>query len=168
VLVFEGAQGLLLSEKHGVMPFCTPSDPGSSIPAAYCNSLGVTSIDIVYVTRAYATRHGAGPLVGEEAISEQLLDNTGETNVMNTHQGPFRKSWNLQASFKAIDMDYQMFAEVIDEKSGVAVSAMVTCLDQLASNVRSDTLSHIMNELQLDYYYLSMGPSRKSTVLVGG
>lgn len=168
VLVFEGAQGLLLSEKHGVMPYCTPSDPGSSIPAAYCNSIGVTATDIVYVTRAYATRHGAGPLPGEEVISEELINHTGETNVMNTHQGPFRKSWNLQAAFKAIEMDYQMFAEVIDPKIGVAVGAMITCLDQVSADVRNDTLAHIIDELQLDYYYLSMGPSRRHTVLVGG
>jgi adenylosuccinate synthase len=71
-VLFEGAQGALLDIDHGTYPFVTSSNP---IAGAACVGAGVgpKDIDEVWgVTKAYATRVGAGPFPSE------LDDDTGE------------------------------------------------------------------------------------------
>jgi adenylosuccinate synthase len=71
-VLFEGAQGALLDIDHGTYPFVTSSNP---IAGAACVGAGVgpKDIDEVWgVTKAYATRVGAGPFPSE------LDDETGE------------------------------------------------------------------------------------------
>src|SRR5205823_8869567 len=71
-VLFEGAQGCLLDLDHGTYPYVTSS---STIAAGACQSAGIgpTAIDaVVGITKAYATRVGAGPFPTE------LLDATGE------------------------------------------------------------------------------------------
>src|SRR5216110_1319506 len=72
MVVFEGAQGALLDIHHGTYPFVTSSNP---VAGAACIGAGVgpKDIDEVWgVTKAYATRVGAGPFPTE------LDDETGE------------------------------------------------------------------------------------------
>src|SRR5262249_11755647 len=60
-VLFEGAQGCLLDLDHGTYPYVTSS---STIAAGACQSAGIgpTAIDaVVGITKAYATRVGAGP-----------------------------------------------------------------------------------------------------------
>jgi adenylosuccinate synthase len=64
-VIFEGAQGTLLDIDHGTYPFVTSSNP---VAAAACTGTGVgpKDIDEVWgVTKAYATRVGAGPFPTE-------------------------------------------------------------------------------------------------------
>jgi adenylosuccinate synthase len=64
-VLFEGAQGCLLDLDHGTYPYVTSS---STIAAGACQSAGVgpTAIDaVVGITKAYATRVGAGPFLTE-------------------------------------------------------------------------------------------------------
>jgi adenylosuccinate synthase len=64
-VVFEGAQGTLLDIDHGTYPFVTSSNP---VAAAACTGTGVgpKDIDEVWgVSKAYATRVGAGPFPTE-------------------------------------------------------------------------------------------------------
>jgi adenylosuccinate synthase len=64
-VLFEGAQGCLLDLDHGTYPYVTSS---STIAAGACQSAGVgpTQIDsVVGITKAYATRVGAGPFPTE-------------------------------------------------------------------------------------------------------
>jgi adenylosuccinate synthase len=64
-VLFEGAQGCLLDLDHGTYPYVTSS---STIAAGACQSagLGPTAIDaVVGITKAYATRVGAGPFPTE-------------------------------------------------------------------------------------------------------
>ena len=71
-MLFEGAQGTLLDIDHGTYPFVTSSNP---VAGAACVGAGVgpKDIDEVWgVTKAYATRVGAGPFPTE------LDDETGE------------------------------------------------------------------------------------------
>jgi len=51
-----------------------------------CSDCGIEDIEIVYVTRAYMTRHGAGPFP-HESIN---LDFEDKTNVPNQYQGSMR------------------------------------------------------------------------------
>jgi adenylosuccinate synthase len=64
-VLFEGAQGCLLDLDHGTYPYVTSS---STIAAGACQSagLGPTAVDaVVGITKAYATRVGAGPFPTE-------------------------------------------------------------------------------------------------------
>ena len=71
-VLFEGAQGTLLDIDHGTYPFVTSSNPVSA-SAATGTGAGPKDLDEIWgVTKAYATRVGAGPFPTE------LEDETGE------------------------------------------------------------------------------------------
>jgi adenylosuccinate synthase len=79
-VLFEGAQGTLLDIDHGTYPFVTSSNP---VAGAACVGAGVgpKDIDEVWgVTKAYATRVGAGPFPTEldDEIGEGLRQTGGE------------------------------------------------------------------------------------------
>jgi adenylosuccinate synthase len=64
-VLFEGAQGTLLDVDHGTYPFVTSS---STLAGGACTGLGIgpTEIDsVVGISKAYATRVGAGPFPTE-------------------------------------------------------------------------------------------------------
>ena len=72
LVLFEGAQGALLDIDHGTYPFVTSSNP---IAGAACVGAGVgpKDIDEIWgVTKAYATRVGAGPFPTE--LHDELGD----------------------------------------------------------------------------------------------
>lgn len=92
--VFEGAQGLLLSERNTHwFPHLTPSDTGVTNAMKILDSVEdqdmIDTCDVMYVTRPYITRHGAGPLPFEIG-TEPLYDATDATNVPNEWQGTIR------------------------------------------------------------------------------
>ena len=64
-VVFEGAQGTLLDIDHGTYPFVTSSNPVAG-SAATGTGAGPKDLDEIWgVTKAYATRVGAGPFPTE-------------------------------------------------------------------------------------------------------
>jgi adenylosuccinate synthase len=77
-VLFEGAQGCLLDLDHGTYPYVTSS---STIAAGACQSAGIgpTAIDaVVGITKAYATRVGAGPFPTElHGVAGDLLRTAG-------------------------------------------------------------------------------------------
>jgi len=92
-VLFEGAQGTLLDIDHGTYPFVTSSNP---VAGAACVGAGVgpKDIDEVWgVTKAYATRVGAGPFPTEldDALGEQLRTRGGEFGT--TTGRPRRTGW---------------------------------------------------------------------------
>ena len=79
-VIFEGAQATMLDLDHGTYPFVTSSNP---IAGAACVGAGVgpTDIDAVWgVTKAYATRVGAGPFPTEldDDVGAHLRERGGE------------------------------------------------------------------------------------------
>ena len=75
-ILFEGAQGALLDVDHGTYPYVTSSNTtaGSSATGA---GIGPCHIDCVLgVTKAYATRVGAGPFPSElfDEVGQHLAD----------------------------------------------------------------------------------------------
>ena len=79
-VLFEGAQGALLDIDHGTYPFVTSSNP---VAGAAATGAGVGPRDIAEVwgvTKAYATRVGAGPFPSE------LHDDTGEEIRQKGHE----------------------------------------------------------------------------------
>lgn len=90
-LIFEAGQGLLLDRNHAIYaPYVTASDTGLTNPCRFLSCLGLKLDEVVYVSRAYITRHGAGPLPNEcpKAALGNLLEDT--TNAPNTWQGTLR------------------------------------------------------------------------------
>jgi len=80
LVVFEGAQGVLLDIDHGTYPFVTSSNP---VAGAACIGAGVgpKDIDEIWgVTKAYSTRVGAGPFPTEMEgpAADELRERGGE------------------------------------------------------------------------------------------
>ena len=126
-VIFEGAQGLLLDEEcRRFAPHLTSSRTGLHNPARICrDSFAGVRPEIVYVTRPYVTRHGAGPLPYEN------MNGTGrgwhdETNRPNEWQGALRfASHGTVAEFlKPVKEDLQTFS------GRKTVSLMVTHADE--------------------------------------
>jgi adenylosuccinate synthase len=93
LVVFEGAQGTLLDIDHGTYPFVTSSNPvaGSATIGA---GVGPKDIDEVWgVTKAYATRVGAGPFASEldDELGERLREAGAEYGT--TTGRPRRTGW---------------------------------------------------------------------------
>lgn len=85
--VFEGAQGLLLDKDNKEFyPHLTRSNTGIRNVRALCDQAGITEIDAYYVSRTYLTRHGAGPLPGEDAA----MRFPDATNLDHPYQGKLR------------------------------------------------------------------------------
>jgi adenylosuccinate synthase len=126
-VIFEGAQGLLLDQSIGVMPHVTRSNTGLANMASIAAEAGLEGIDATYVTRAYATRHGAGPLPdgGEAMEAFEIVD---PTNAPNAWQGQMRYApldlWRLA---DAIAQDLALTAGV---PVAIRRSLAVSCLDQ--------------------------------------
>jgi adenylosuccinate synthase len=144
--ILEGAQGLALDEQLGDFPYVTRSVTGllaAGAVAAY--ELNVFEIEPLYITRAYTTRHGAGPLSFEfEPITAKELADA--TNVDNQWQGSLRRApLNLLRMKGLIDADVartHKSAAVLSR--GLVVKRpqlMVTCLDQLGPEVNIVTVA---------------------------
>lgn len=91
-LVFEGAQGLRLDQDLGDFPFVTRSHTGLPGIARLAHDAGLSRLcrlDVHYVTRAYGTRHGAGPLP-DELSAAPAPGFSDSTNVPNPYQGTLR------------------------------------------------------------------------------
>lgn len=83
--VFEGAQGALLDEFHGVEPYRTWTDTTLDPAMKIVQAAGVDVVRLG-ITRAYSTRHGTGPFPGQTRV--ELWDEPH--NPTNPWQGSFR------------------------------------------------------------------------------
>ena len=124
-VLFEGAQGLLLDAAHPWFPHVTRSRTGLTNVAVLAQEAGITALDVTYATRAYATRHGAGPFPREAAVTYP-----DATNVPNPWQGTLR--------FGDLDLDLlrdAMAADVAACPVPVSSRLAVTCVDQVGERV---------------------------------
>jgi adenylosuccinate synthase len=89
--IFEGAQGVLLDEYRGFHPHTTWSTVTTHHAWGLVRQLGVEAVAVLGVTRAYATRHGEGPLpTHSPELTARLRD---EGNPWNRWQGGLRCGW---------------------------------------------------------------------------
>tara|TARA_R110000868_G_scaffold320909_4_gene581917 strand:+ start:167 stop:1291 length:1125 start_codon:yes stop_codon:yes gene_type:complete len=126
--IFEGAQGVLLDREHGIFPHVTRSHTTSANVFKMLTDFLVTGNDVKvhYLCRAYQTRHGNGPLLGDE-YEVKLVNNENETNVTNPWQGVFRTApLSLGLIKYAIDSDAAYHNMV-----GVQKELIISHLDQL-------------------------------------
>ena len=127
-VIFEGAQGLLLDQNHEFFPHVTPSNTGLRNPAYLASKAGIEELEVVYVTRAYTTRHGAGPFPWEDTS----LRYADETNIPNMWQGNLRFGYlDLDLLGKTIEADLRMGGEL-----RIRPSIAITCMDQIGTKVK--------------------------------
>ena len=94
--IFEGSQGILLDQRFGIMPYCTPSNTTSQNAVELIKRFGLLGrIEHVYVTRPYITRHGNGPIPTEKPIREI--------------QDPNNRFNEFQKSIRATEFDIKLF-----------------------------------------------------------
>ncbi|HEX7816514.1 adenylosuccinate synthetase [Dyella sp.] len=133
VLVFEGAQGLRLDQDLGDFPFVTRSHTGLPGIVRVLKDAGLDTIaplEAHYVTRAYRTRHGAGPLA-DELPGPSAPDFHDPTNVPNPYQGSLRFAHLDPIALR--DDIWRDLRRGSTENATVGVCPMleVTCLDQM-------------------------------------
>jgi len=168
-VIFEAAQGLMLDQDYGAFPHVTRSNTGLRNMLAIAAQAGIDAIDVTYVTRCYATRHGAGPLVHETTNLDGIAVND-PTNAPNTWQGAIRIApLDLAVLRDAIAHDLRRA-----RNCGVRVAAglAVTCLDQADDRfsveegqakrclTREQALQEIAKSAGLMPFGESWGPSR--------
>ena len=176
-LLFEGAQGLLLDQDRGFFPHVTRSNTGLRNVLALADDLGLEQLEVTYVTRAYLTRHGAGPLPHE--LSEKPYPGvTDATNVPNAYQGALRFAWLdldlLQRTIVEDLADTQQFPAL-----AVTSRLAITCLDQVgdakATYYRSGLqrqatvesfVAAVAKTVNINEVLLGFGADRKSTRMV--
>lgn len=165
-LVFEGAQGLLLDEHHAFFPHVTRSRTGLPNVLALAAEAGIARLEVTYATRAYLTRHGAGPFPTEEPG----LVFPDATNRPNPWQGTLRFGWlDLDLLARTVHAD-------LAAAGGVEIfpTLGVTCLDQLGARVpfHADGTRHAaspealldaaLRALRFDRALASHGPTRET------
>ncbi len=128
-IVFEGAQGLLLNQDLGENErHTTPSFTGAENPVRLITELaGESAVEVCYVTRAYLTRHGAGPFPGECEKSEINSAITDNTNLPNAYQGAIRYGKLDTASLRErIAADFAKFGKI----GNCGISVAITHLNE--------------------------------------
>lgn len=121
-LIFEGSQGIMLDMDHGIFPHVTFANTTSKNAIEILNKLKISDIETFYVTRAYSTRHGAGPFTESEL---NLINTEEETNVTNEYQKDL-KFGHLNKE----DLNYALSVDEIYNPNSHK-SLVVTCLDQV-------------------------------------
>ncbi len=127
--VFEGAQGLLLDQNNKeFFPHLTRSNTGIQNVRALCAQAGIDKVEAYYVSRTYLTRHGAGPLPGEDA-SMSFAD---DTNLDHAYQGRLRFA----------PLDKGLFDRCRRDFGGDGYKLVLTHCDQLKAPNRADLYGH--------------------------
>jgi len=90
-VIFEGAQGVLLDAEAGFHPFTTWSRCTAANAYDLINDMAPDAqVYKVGMLRAYAVRHGPGPLPTETDVLSPVIS---EHNQSNPWQGPVRYGW---------------------------------------------------------------------------
>jgi adenylosuccinate synthase len=121
-IIMEGSQGLLLDPTIGFFPHVTRSN-------LFPQKTLTPITDVYFVTRAYQTRHGNGPMTNYKQ-SYTIKKNPEETNVDN-YQGEFRRAM--------LDIDLLQYVlekyKYIQQERHLHCNhhLVITCLDHLES-----------------------------------
>ncbi len=125
-LIFEGSQGIMLDQVHGIFPHVTRSFTTSKNAMAFLREqcIAASKVDMYYVTRSYQTRHGNGPMSSTQAV--ELRGSENEANQTNEFQGEFRTA-KLDPSLLAYAIGCD---RVYHGRQEVCRHLVVSCLDQ--------------------------------------
>lgn len=145
-VIFEGAQGVLLDEWYGFHPYTTWSTTTLANAETLLAEAGFEGeTRRIGITRAYTTRHGAGPLPSYDMALSHLLPDA--RNITNPWQQNFRVGW--------LDMVLLRYAlELVKPLDMLAV----TCLDRIAKLPTLQVSSHYKFK-QESIHALEVAPS---------
>lgn len=175
--IFEGTHGLLLDPLSPFVPHVTRCRTGLDDIAPIALRLGRSVIEVYYVTRCYATRHGAGVLP-HECEDPPVPKFSDLTNQPTPWQGAMR--------FAPLDIDLTADAIRLDISRGrragleVIPNLVMTCVDQLDDDGMCTAVVAGHHERQPVTYWatalggminarevvLTYGPSRGSCMLL--
>lgn len=164
-LVFEGGQGLLLSEKmaveYGSDSHTTPSLTGYENPVKFLRKINFTGdTEVCYVTRTYLTRHGAGPFPGECDPEEIAPGLTDLTNIPNPHQGTIRYGrHDIDSLNRRISDDFSGYKDF----PGAVCSAAVTHLNETGGFMAVTDGRAQISEIKADRIYMSRSENVNET-----
>ena len=148
-VVFEGAQGLLLDEDYLLYaPHLTSSKTGAQNPMAFVREYlpGVIP-ELVYVTRSYVTRHGAGPLPYEQEWDPSAYSVEDKTNRPNCWQGSLR----LAPHGNREDFWHPVLADVGGDTEKYKLTCMVTHLNETNGAIRS-----VLGEVPINLWFADL------------
>jgi len=149
-IIFEGSQGLLLDQNIGFFPHVTPSDVGDK----YFRDEYISIDHHYFVTRAYQTRHGNGPMTdkGEiQFVEKEIFEKTNKEN-------------QFQNKMRATMLDLDLLKWGLDRNGKVCgdKTIVITCLEHLkvwsfwhdgqvfTTNSKKDFCVKIKNILEFD------------------
>ncbi|WP_160684222.1 adenylosuccinate synthetase [Clostridium sp. C2-6-12] len=150
IFIFEGAQGLMLSEDHKYFPHVTHSKTGISNVLDLLQDVNDKELDIevIYITRSYLTRHGAGQLPHEieEKPYKSIVD---LTNIQNEFQGTLRFApLDINLLAENIENDYmKISSKKLPDHFKIKKSIVITCLDQIDND---DAIYYLDNKLMVN------------------
>jgi len=176
-VIFEGAQGLRLDQDLGRFPHITRSYTGVFGALHAMEIFDVTEIQPIYVTRAYLTRHGAGPLRHEGEIAS--LAHFDATNRPNDWQGALRF-----APLDLSDLQHYIVKDWIRTTNQSTITMLppklaITCLDQQKTIFSYDTagvgrthddpnefVRYVQDRLEFEVMLTSFGPTAQDVRVV--
>lgn len=182
-VLFEGAQGVLLDQKHGFFPHVTRSDCTFANADELLRDAGYDGrVTRLGVTRTYQTRHGAGPMPSEASYLRHWAD--GDHNVRNEWQGNFRVghldlTTGLHAARCVGRLDGLVMTWVDSFRSGripvhvevdpgdVPTLDLTALLERLTS-IKHMSLDEYAEQLGTTVAAVSRGPTHEDKVAVGG
>lgn len=162
-IIFEGAQGLEIDQDYGVFPYVTRSNCGMRNVSTLIDDLALDFNDfkVNYVTRAYKTRHGTGPLRREQLFKPFPYED--KTNVDNEWQGGLR--WGIfdYIEYRSItDKDYALYTNDPNLYYNIERIDTMTCMDQIDPAVAEKYLARWGDKFR----YVSYGPRTKDIIPV--
>lgn len=168
-IIFEGSQGLMLDKNIGFYPNVTRSNVHSGVALEFINKHNLPIPEIYYVTRAYQTRHGKGPMIHRnfDKMQLHLINIENETNVWNPYQTDFKKEY-LSVEL----LRYALERDLMYNDQRICNHLVITCLDQLTNEEGYiDTIEHgllspteLANKVHARFVsiYLNNSPCSKS------
>lgn len=138
-VIFEGAQGLLLdTDNTEFAPHISASHTGAKAAVDICQETGIKDIEIVYVTRTYVTRHGAGVLPCEEEWPKYNLKINDATNIKNPWQGMIRYAphESVDRFIQAVKEDIKTFEDGLNPNISAEKSLFITHLNETDKRIR--------------------------------
>lgn len=173
-IIFQGQGGLLLDMLASGFPHLTPSRTGASAAVNLCVFSDVDEVEVIYVTRPYVTRHGAGPLPYEDDDSPY-----GEDVIGNEWQGRMRYApLHVPNLVDAMKKDMALVAK-LPQPHKLTMSIAMTHVDQVPGEfewragskaVQGDwqtllwQIKESLEGLPLTKIYVGRGPTRKDIV----
>lgn len=161
-IVFEGAQGLSLCEDNmPYFPHLTPSQTGIKYVSDILKDRKFNfDLEVCYVVRSYATRHGNGLLkfsCNKEDLGKFVEE---KTNITNEFQGSFRFGYlNKEEIEENIQRDLLKLDEILEP---IKLTFAITHLDQTNGILKTNEGDIAIKDLKFhNDLYLSYGETAK-------